>query len=461
MSDPAISACETLAVPAHSLRTNTITGVSLFDIAGEELRLQLRPGMGFAWDVGTTTVAAALWDLSTGKCLTHGSVGNRQIPYGDNVLSRINHALENPGGMGDLQRALVDSTMLPLARSLAREAGIAMESVRESTVAGNPIMLHSLLGRPLEGFARYPFRPAFLEEMECKAGELGWPCAGTFRLLPGLGPFVGADITAGALACGLLTEEAPVMLIDFGTNGEILLKAPHEWLATATAAGPAFEGGRLRCGAVMGPGVASGVARAPGGGWHLQTLQGEDARALSGAAMVDVIALAWSGGLLNSFGRFVAGSAGVHEEVAEFGSQKTLLLRPGLSVGEADIAEIIQAKAAITAGWQTLLEEAEIAVEELRHLFVAGGFGYHLRLENARTIGLIPDIPLDRVSTVGNSSLGGASRVLLEQHTGALSPLFEKLRLVELNQTKSFSDHFTDAMAFPEVHDDRSEALFS
>jgi len=234
-------------------------------------------------------------------------------------------------------------------------------------------------------------------------------------------------VLAGALACGCLDAEPPSLLIDFGTNGEILLRTRDGIWATATAAGPAFEGGRLQCGAAAGPGVVSRFSK-------LEELSGGHAgHAISGAAYVDALALAHKAGWLSDSGRF--------QQI------RGITPAPGVVITEADIAEILQAKAAIQAGWTTLCECAGVSPRDLRHVYIAGGFGYHLTPAHAQAIGLIPPVSPDRIHLVGNASLAGATLALLSANA---LPRMETLRagahLIELNQIASFEDHYIDSL---------------
>jgi uncharacterized 2Fe-2S/4Fe-4S cluster protein (DUF4445 family) len=250
-----------LDVPASSCRDASLLGVTAFELRRFEAPLP-RAGLGLALDIGTTTIAGALWDFPTDRCLAEAAVANAQYRYGDNVVSRISHSLEQAGGHGHLVRALLAQSLAPLIIRLCHEAGLEPTAITQAVAAGNPAMLHTLANAPLNGLATYPFRPVFLSARQLLPAELDLPLACPLDLLPGLGPFVGADITAGAIASGLFADEPPVLLIDFGTNGEILLKHAGGYLATATAARPAFEGGRLACGGPARTGMISSLSRA-------------------------------------------------------------------------------------------------------------------------------------------------------------------------------------------------------
>lgn len=444
-----------IQIPVTSRRDATLHGVTAFELLRAAPPPPAGEGLGLALDLGTTTVAGALWDLRSGRCLAETSAANAQRRHGDNVVARIAYAVEQTEGLAQLRRALVEETLRPLLSTLARAANVSLTAVARATAAGNPTMLHTLAGASLHGLATYPFRPEFLDlrRLPPAAHDLGFPCA--LELLPGLGPFVGSDISAGALACDLVGADGPALLVDFGTNGEILLRHDGGFLATATAAGPAFEGGRLACGAPARPGVISSLDRA-NGAWTWTTVGGAGPAAvrpsgISGAAYVDFLAVARREGLINAFGRLDP----AHPEVAHVpggapGTARRVALAPDIYVTEADVAELLQAKAAIAAGIATLLELAQLQPADLRAVYVAGGFGYHLRPAHARTVGLLPAVPFERVRLVGNTSLGGASLLLHPQVRAELAPLLERTQTVELNQVPTFADHFADALALPE-----------
>lgn len=440
-------------IPSRSLRDDSIGGVSAFELRRVSLpHPSGLPGIGLALDIGTTTIAGALWDKATGHCLATASVGNAQRAFGDDVLSRITFSLEAEDRPAKLQRSLVAGSLAPLLGELRRLAGPLAPSPASiewsCCVAGNPTMLHTLAGLSLEGFSRFPFRPAFLDAIQIPARRIGWEEDFTLQLMPGLGPFVGADIAAGALALGLGRSPGKVLLVDFGTNGEILLQHGNRFFATATAAGPAFEGGRLRCGATAASGVVSSIRY--DGGWQLKPcIPGAPMdRGMAGAAYIDALAEGLRLGWLLPSGRIARDCPGATTEEGEKGvPERRMPLNDHLFISEVDVAEILQAKAAIAGGIMTLLEVAGLAPDDLETVYVAGGFGYFLNPSHALAVGLLPSIPLDRVEIVGNSSLAGACLHLLSPETDSeLTSLRDRTRVVELNQQPSFEDHFTTAL---------------
>jgi len=445
------AAAESIAIPPSSLADHSLHGVSDFEVRGTPMAPKLRPGLGLALDIGTTTVAAALWNLAEGTCLATASRGNAQRRHGDDVVSRITFAVEHEDGSARLQRALVADTLAPLVEDLVAGAGVASGRIVEAVAAGNPTMLHTLVGESVVGLATYPFRPAFLGARTMAAPELGLPLDCRLQLLPGLGPFVGADVVAGALASGMLEDSAGcILLVDFGTNGELLLRTREGWFAAAAAAGPAFEGGRLRHGATARAGVVSSM-RLEDGQWRLDVIGGgTNAHGISGAAYVDFLAQALRDGLADGRGRFNVDRPQVRAGDAGANTGCIVKIAPGLDVSESDVAEILQAKAAIAGGVATLMEIAGIGPADLSTVLVAGGFGYNLDVGHALAIGLLPDVAPERVELIGNSSLGGASLVLQAGFPAGLNRLVNDTRVIELNQVPSFEDHFTDALGLQE-----------
>lgn len=437
-----------IRIPAASRRDHRINGVSLFEIGHKHYALRPREGTGLALDIGTTTIAAALWDLKNGNCLAAGSVANEQRRFGDNLLSRIDYAQKKGGSSADLQSALVRDSVLPLLDTLCRQADCPGSAITTAIAAGNTVMQHTLAGANLSGFSAYPFKPAFLAAQQLDAQSVGFPHSLPLQLAANIGPFVGADIAVGALASGMLEAEGPALLIDFGTNGEILLQVGSDYLATATAAGPAFEGGRLNCGATAGPGVISSLDWTDGKWQPRFHADGEATRSsgISGAAYIDFIHHARAGGLLNTMGRFENSSTAVETRLIDDQPQRCIRVHQAQFVSETDIAELIQAKAAIAAGIVSLLSAANLKASELATLYIAGGFGFHLNYSHAMAIGMLPTLPKDRIRVIGNASLGGASLLLQSEYPAAMEHLLKNSRVIELNQLDQFEDNFIDCM---------------
>lgn len=459
LGEEPVRSCETLVqtlesntvlqISERSLHDKSLSGITEFALLVERGEFQSRNGYGFAIDIGTTTVAIALWDLSEGECLGYLSSANAQIPFGDNIVSRIQYSLDSEDGLKRLNKAIWQDTILSLVTSLCENHGVGIGKIENVFIAGNPVMLDILCSEPLEGYGKYPFRVTTLASRNIRSTEDWLGRAGIpITLMGGMGPFVGADITAGLLSAGLDRNSGNFLFIDFGTNGEIVLKAGDRLLATATAAGPAFEGGNLNCGATAKNGVVSSI-EIHDGNWQLNLVgDAPNTKGLSGAAYIDFLAEAFRIGLLNEFGRFDRKHPLATSSNSEGGVFWRVELGGGMYVSEPDVAEILQAKAAIAAGVLTLMEKVGLSENEIDAVYIAGGFGVHMNHQNAKDIGLLPDLANDGIEVLGNASLGGASlRLLYPEFEDRERLLLESVEIVELNLQESFEDYYTDCLS--------------
>jgi len=461
-------AFDEITIPRRSLLRQQPSVVDDFRVNIPMARDPIEPGarLGAAVDIGTTTVAVLLGDLENGRTLARASAFNAQMSRGEDVLTRIEFC--RAGGAAaarELQRAIAGGTIQPLLDEVCAKAGVAREDIGVVVVAGNTTMQHLLAGENPAPLGVHPFTPVFLETRVIAARDAGLKFgksgAGGVRahLLPGLSAYVGADIAAGLVATGMIYDEGPSVLVDAGTNGEIVAKAGGRLVGCATAAGPAFEGAGLSCGTRA---VRGAVERVRLGANPFEARLGviggdgaarETPSGLCGSAYVDFLFEARRAGLLTGSGRFVAPEklpAGARVEADGRGGGK-LRLGPGpLWISEQDIARLLQAKAAIGAGLQTLLGALGISAREVRRVYLAGGFGMHLSLERAIGCGLLPGFEPGQIQVVGNTSLGGAflamnDRSLLDEMQ-ALRARFEPL---ELNLQPGFEDAFIDNLALP------------
>lgn len=454
-----------IAVSARSIAAHRPQVVTTFKVnvsAAHQPIVPVVPGVsdhGLAVDIGTTTVVVALVDLVTGRIVAEESGFNRQIELGDDVLTRIQLA-GIPAQREVLRRAIVTRTLAPLMRDVCAGAGIAAGRVAGAVVAGNTTMLHLLTGTDPSSMGVVPFRPMFTAHRVLAAGELGWevvPPAMPVHLLPGFSAYVGADLVAGCLCTGILNDAGPALLVDIGTNGEILLRHGERLLATATAAGPAFEGGRLTRGVRAVAGAIAHVKFPPElFPPQLEVIPGAAGLVgICGSAYVDVLAQGRRSGLLGPSGRLdpAAWAAVPAPHRHDNGDGRGLRLRPGdpaTVVTEADIAELLQAKAAIAAGILTVLRRAGLKPADVNRLYLAGGFGLHLDVPRAIACGLLPGFVPGQIEVVGNTALGGAWLALVDQtilpemmaaSTGA--------EIVELNLEPGFEDTFIDQLTLP------------
>jgi len=412
--------------------------------------------LALAVDVGTTTVAVALVDLVRGEVLARAGDFNAQIRFGDNVITRI-VAAATPGAREQMQRAILQETIAPLFAAVCRESGRTAEQVAGCIIAGNTTMLHLLTGEDPAGLGVVPFTPRFIASRQLEA--VGLRLAGEFPvvLLPGFSAYVGADLMAGVYASGMFCDGRPSLLVDIGTNGEIVLQAGGKLFGCATAAGPAFEGAGLLAGTRAQCGAISHIAISGGDEFNFtfETIGGgrpEVAPGLCGTAYVDFLAQARSAGLLLANGRFdPAAWSRLPENVrTTTPGGRTLKLSGDLCINEADIAALLQAKAAIGAGIETLLQVAGLQARDIGQLYLAGGFGLFINVDHAIAIGLLPGFAREQVKVVGNTSLGGAILAALDKNALVqMEDLRNKAVILELNQQPSFEDCYLDHLALP------------
>ena len=413
-----------------------------------------------AIDVGTTTVAVALVDLISGDVLARAGEFNAQVRFGDNVVTRIVAAADLEV-RAKMQRAVLIETIAPLIAKACKNAGRSMERIVGGIVAGNTTMLHLLVGEDPSGMGVVPFTPRFLQSRtltvsELGAGNIGLLPATPITLLSGFSAYVGADLAAGVYATGMMYDEAPSLLVDIGTNGEIVLQAGRKLFGCATAAGPAFEGSGLLAGTRAQTGAISHVKISTEPfALELETIGGaaaECAPGLCGTAYVDFLAAARGVGLLLPAGRFdpVAWARLPAAWKAEARRGRTMRLAGDLCISEADIAQLLQAKAAIGAGIETLLHVAGLKASELGKVYLAGGFGLYIDVGQAIAIGLLPGFKPEQIHVVGNSSLGGAVLAALDREVlPELEALRACIQIVELNREPSFEDSYLDYLRLP------------
>jgi uncharacterized 2Fe-2S/4Fe-4S cluster protein (DUF4445 family) len=413
-------------------------------------------GVAAAVDIGTTTVALSLVDLEMGNVVARSAGFNRQMDLGDDVLTRINRCMTDPSALKRLQGAIVQRTIAPLLDEALSAAGRESGELRGFVLAGNTTMLHLVSGVDPSPLGVAPFTPAFIGHVELQSRSLGLRPNVPVHLLPGAAAYVGADITGGVFASGLVYDDGPALLVDVGTNGEIVLKADRRMLGCATAAGPAFEGSGLTCGIRAGDGAISHLAITGDPldfASELIGTEGSKPIGICGSAYVDFLAEAVRSGLIGYTGRFqAAGFPHLAERFnrGEYGLElevcKGLGKRP-IVVSEPDIARLLQAKAAIAAGIVTLLRRAGLTQSDVRTLYLAGGFGMHLDIGNAIACGLFPGFDKQQIELVGNTSLAGAVLSTLDASVlPELARIGNEIEIVELNLEPGFEDTYIEEL---------------
>lgn len=390
---------------------------------------------GLAVDLGTSTVAAELVDLRSGKVVDRTAAVNPQNSYGVDVVSRITFAFENPENLGRLERAAVQ-LLNDMAGTMARRSGVARHRIYDAVVAGNTAMSHILCGVPVDTLALAPFHSVFSSLAPLAASEIGLSLHPQARLYvsPNIKSFVGGDITAGLVAADFAAKTGTELFVDLGTNGEIVLKKGREFVTTSTAAGPAFEGMTIGCGMLA---VAGAIHKAEwSDGFKFRTVDDLPPQGVCGTGLVDILAAAIDRGLVSREGRIV-------------GPEKRIRLTDRLALTQQDIREVQLAVGAIRSGVRLMLREFRVEPADLDRVVVAGAFGSSLDIANAVSIGLLPDLPDGKIAFVGNASLAGARLLLLARPArAAAEALASRISHVSLATRPDFQDEFVRALGF-------------
>jgi uncharacterized 2Fe-2S/4Fe-4S cluster protein (DUF4445 family) len=435
--------------------TAIVCGDRQLDVAAEHDPAP-RP-YGVAFDLGTTTVAGALVDLSDGAVVAAASLVNRQVSAGADVISRAAFARSRPDGVDALQKLAVD-TLNELVGLLCREAGVSPESVYESVVAGNAIMLHILLGEDPHPLAVAPFQPAFREPMDVQAADIRLASHQRARLqtFPIIGTYAGGDTVAGLHATDLVRGDRPRLFIDIGTNTEVALGCDGRVVVASAPAGPAFEGGGVRCGAPAVNGAIARVALMPS--LEIEVIGDGPARGVCGSGLVDAVSELRRVGLLDRTGLLAAAEASPEHALADrlcsIDRARAFRLADGIFIGQRDIRKLQSAIAAVAAAIQIVMDHEALEPGDIAEVFLAGSFGAALDPASARTVGLVPPVPEGAVRSVGNAAIEGAKAALIsfrERQVAFQIP--SHTEYVELSKHPKFNDTFLAAMTFPELEE--------
>ena len=412
-------------------------------------------------DLGTTTVVATLLDLVTGTPMAVKSMLNKQQPFGADVISRISAAMMDPQAGPLMQKAALD-TFNELISEVCTEADISSDQVYALSIAGNATMVQLLLGVDPEPVGVAPFITASQKWPTMSASEIGIDVLGTARcyIFPSFGAYVGGDIVAGVLATGMDRDKRTRLLIDVGTNCEIVLTNGETILSTAAPAGPAFEAASIACGMRAADGAIE-VVQVKDGELVLGVIGDATPIGLCGSGLVDAVYALSKAGLLDNSGRFITDEEAqkIAPKLADRlitraeGDRAFVLYGEGetpVFLSQRDVRELQFAKASIATGWRLLLEELNLKDADVQQVLLAGSFGSYLSPTSAVGIGLVPKLPVMRIVSAGNVAGEGAKMVLLsdtERH-GA-DALLDEVTYVELSDRPDFQEKFFVELALP------------
>jgi hypothetical protein len=402
---------------------------------------------GIAIDIGTTTVAMELIDLSNAAIIAKASEINSQIAFGFDVMSRIAYTMENVDGLFKLQKSIVN-TLNMLIDKLQADTG--KEDIAEITVAANTVMCHILLGESVEGLGKYPFSPVFTKSRSVAAFDIGIKSDTKVTTLPHISGFVGSDIVAGVYASGLCKGDKNVLFIDIGTNGEMILKSGDKLLATSCATGPALEGMNISCGMRAGEGAIDNFCIEKNS-LSYTTVGNRAAVGICGSGVLAMVRELLKNNIINGRGAIDVEKQKKAYDFIDFDkSDKPFIkISDDINFTTKDIRQVQLAKGAILSGILALVSEAKLELKDISKVYIAGQFGKYISVDSFFCVGLLPIEFFDKVEYLGNTALAGAYMALLDKYAiEDMSLLSNKTEFFELSRIDNYDRIFAKALRF-------------
>ncbi|MBN2455556.1 MAG: DUF4445 domain-containing protein [Sedimentisphaerales bacterium] len=417
---------------------------------------------GLAADIGTTTVVIKLIDLNTGKCTATQSAINPQSRFGDDVISRITYARTDEK-LTKLHNVIIDC-FNELTGKLCKQYGINAGSIYEATAVGNTTMNHIFLNFPITQLGQAPYKAFSIDAHDKLASEMALKVsvAGKVHSVANIAGFVGSDTVAVALAVDIDSADEMTLIVDIGTNGEIVLGTKDKLYAASCAAGPALEGARISCGSRAAEGAIEAVV-VNESDIDLDVIGNCPARSICGSGLIDAVAALLNLGILDQSGRFVEPEklqdklpTKILSRIVQQNGQPAFVLAENqdlsgqrVLLAQKDIREVQLAKGAIRTGITLLQKKFGLEDKDIKKILLAGAFGNYIRPESALRIGLLPDVPAERIHFVGNAASSGAQMVLLSRDVRILATrLARKIKYIEIAHEPTFQDVFADSMMF-------------
>lgn len=412
---------------------------------------------GIAVDIGTTTIAAYLMNLKTGKEIDVYSSLNPQKSYGADVITRINHTMQNESGLEELKQ-LVGAELNNIIQVFIERNSLDKNRIYEMVLVGNTTMLHLLWGVDCKNISSSPFIPAFSSEVMIKSKEIGFDInsEGYIITLPAVSAYVGADTMAALMAASMDEDDNVNLLIDIGTNGEIVLGNKEKMICCSTAAGPAFEGGRI----TYGVGGVIGAIDHVNFKWNnlYTTIGNEEPIGICGSGLFDCVAELIQYGIVDKTGKMMSKEKLIDklplhllERLIKNEGKNAFVLdeNKGIVLTQSDVRELQLAKAAIYAGIEVLIDEMGITSEKINNVYLAGGFGNYLDMNSASYIKLIPEELKEKIVPIGNAAGTGAKMALLSRNKrNTISDVKKKMEYIELSTSITFQNKFIQAINF-------------
>ncbi|MCW4012335.1 MAG: ASKHA domain-containing protein [Candidatus Bathyarchaeota archaeon] len=447
VSDMVVLVPEESRTGTQRLQTEGLdTPVTLDPVATEQ-------GLGFAADIGSTKLAGYLLDLSNGEVLTVSTEMNPQIPYGEDIITRITNAIQKPRNNQVLHEALVDGI-----RKLINDACIKTErdpeDIKDTVLVGNTAMQHFILGIDLHSLSRNPFMPENLAQRNLPQETLNLAPKSPIYIPPLIAGFVGADCVAATLATGLHEAEETSFLMDIGTNTEIVIGDKNKLVACSCASGPAFEGAHIKYGMRAATGAIEGV-------WinpetlepSIRTIDNGTPIGLCGSGLIDLLAEMLKTGIMDSTGRLnridhprLREHNSVYEYVVAWGDEPS----HDIAITQLDIRELQKGKAAIYSGAYVAMNRLNLTPRDIKNVYIAGAFGTYIDKQSATLIGMIPEFPQNNIQQVGNAAGTGARMMLLSRKAREEAENIPKqVEYIELATSPSYNKEYIDALMLP------------
>ena len=402
---------------------------------------------GLAVDLGSTTVVMEVVDMESGKILAAKTAVNRQVEFGNEILSRIFSSHENPEILEKIRTATVE-TLQGLLEDLSTETGHDLHGCGMMVVSGNTTMMHFLLG--LDAFTVFmsPYATVTTEPGFVPARDLGIAMEGMVYIVPSKSNYVGGDITSGAMALGLTRSEEINVFLDIGTNGELLMGNKDFMVAGAGAAGPALEGEVIRTGMRAEPGAVDGV-KIRGDRVELSVIGNAAPKGICGSGIVDMIAELYLEDILDFRGKFIPENS---NRVELIDGEPAFRYADGLYFYENDVEQFIATKAAAHTMVEYMMQKIGLSMNEVGKFYLAGAFGTHIKIPSGVTIGLYPDIPQEKIVCAGNSSLAGARAILLDAELlEDVQKFVENTDYIQFGEVANFVDIMSAAQGIPHL----------
>ena len=411
---------------------------------------------GLAIDIGTTTLVVQLIDLVKAHIVDSEAKYNSQMKYGEDYIHRIMYASEH-NALDEMQGLIVDD-LNELIELLVRRNDIHLHDITCAACAGNTAMTHFLIGLDPSGIRREPYVPVANFVPPLRAAQVGLRInpRGLLYTLPNVAAYVGADITAGAVAIRLDEQDELCLFIDVGTNGEVVL-GNKDWMVCCSAsAGPAFEGVGVEYGMRAARGAIERVHISPKCEIKVETIGNRQPRGICGSGLLDLLAEMFRAGVLGRNGRFQGACAATHLVEKDGGYQFVLVPRDQSAVDDdivitqADVSNLIRSKAAIYAAISVLVKTVGVEMDAIQHIYLAGGFGNYLDVRSAITLGMLPDVPAERVHFVGNTAIAGARAALLSREAlDRIEGVARMMTYIDLMANPKYMDEFVSANFIP------------